>query len=120
MKHLLTALLISATLGTCVPALADYVGPNGTPGTIRQLLDSGWDHQFVTLKGNITRRVAHDDLYEFSDGTGTIYAEIKRKRFVWPVSTPVSDKTRVEIYGKYIRQVWGPTKIEVIDMRVAD
>lgn len=42
--------------------------------------------------------------------------EIDHKQH-WLANTPISDKTTVEIYGKYISKVFGFIKIEVIDLR---
>lgn len=117
MKRFIGIALITTLIGlTSAASQAEYIGPNGSPSNIKQLQDAPWDHQFVTLKGHITRRVA-DDLYEFSDGSGTILLDIDKKHWIWPADTKIDDKTTVEVYGKYVRKMIGYTKIDVVSMR---
>lgn len=118
MKKLLGTTLLATLIGlTCAAAQAEYVGPNGAPSSIKQLQEATWDHQFVTLKGHITRRVA-EDLYEFADGSGTILLDIDKKNWLWPADAKIDDKTTVEVYGKYVRKMIGYTKIDVVNLRV--
>lgn len=109
------ALIIAVS---CTSVMAQYTGPNGTATTVKQLLSSGKDHDAVTLKGNIIKRIADEHLYEFNDGTGTMYISINQKR--WPSGLKIDEKTKVEISGKYIKQIVGPTKVEVVDIHKAD
>ncbi|PWC19963.1 hypothetical protein DDT52_11465 [Brenneria roseae subsp. roseae] len=100
-------------------AWAQYIGPNGSPTSVKTLLEYGRDHDFVVLKGNIIRRAAYyDDLYEFSDGTGTILIKIDHKR--WPINLRIDDKSTIEIAGKYDREFVRFNKIKVMNIRVAD
>lgn len=119
MKSVVITSLFSAILAVSVPALAQYVGPDNSPGTIKQIQSSlfGKDH-LVTLKGNITRRVS-DELYEFSDGTGTIYLDIDNKFWHWPSNLPIDQKTPVEVYGKLVNKAFHFDKIKVIELRIA-
>jgi uncharacterized protein (TIGR00156 family) len=103
---------------SCTSVMAQYTGPNGTATTVKQLLASGKDHDAVTLKGNIIKRIADEHLYEFNDGTGTMYISIHQKH--WPSGLKIDEKTKVEISGKYIKQIVGPTKVEVVDIHKAD
>jgi len=117
MKSLLKiSALILAISSTSV--MAQYTGPNGTLTTVKQLIDSGKDHDAVTLVGKVIKRMGNDNLYQFSDGTGTMYIKIDAKN--WPTSLTLDDKTKVEVSGKYIKQIVGPTKVEVIDIRKVD
>jgi uncharacterized protein (TIGR00156 family) len=116
MKMILPVFALAAV---CVSfaAMAQYTGPNGTAVTVKQLVDSGRDHDSVTLSGNIIKRV-EGDLYQFSDGTGTVYIKIDRKR--WPNDLKIDEKSKVVISGKYIKQIVGPTKVEVVSIRKLD
>lgn len=100
-------------------AWAQYVGPEGTPTSVKALLEQGRDHEFVVLKGNILKRAAYfDDLYEFNDGTGTILIKIDAKR--WPVGLRIDEKSVVEIAGKFDREMMRFNKIKVADIRLVD
>ncbi len=97
-------------------AWAQYVGPDGAPTSVKMLLDHGRDHEFVVLRGNIIKRAAYfDDLYEFSDGSGTILIKIDHKR--WPLGLQIDDKSTVEIAGKFDREIVSFNKIKVVDIR---
>jgi len=102
----------------CSAASAQYVGPNGAPASVKQLLDSGYDHDFVVLRGHITGRVAYDDLYQFNDGTANVLLKIDRKN--WPFNLRIDDKTRVEIAGKFDREFMGFSKVKVTSIRIAE
>lgn len=118
MKTLITTSAIALLISIAGTAQAEYIGPSGAgASTVKTLQQSGFDHQFLTLKGHITRRVAHDDLYEFNDGSGTMLVEIDHKHWYWPANTPISDKTTVEIYGKYVRKPFGMSRLVVLDLR---
>lgn len=119
MKSLVIASLLTTFIAGAVPAMAQYVGPDGSPKTIKEIQSTllRKDH-LVTLKGHITRRVAHD-LYEFSDGTGTLYLDVDAKVWSWPADLKVDEKTLVEVHGKYIDKTLEHDKIKVIELRVA-
>lgn len=97
--------------------MAQYVGPHAASSTVQQLGGLIGKDRFVTLKGNITRHVGKD-LYEFSDGTGSVYLDIDRKHWRWPADTSIDHTTPVEIRGKYISQAFGPDKVKVSDVRL--
>jgi uncharacterized protein (TIGR00156 family) len=119
LKKMMMILPVFALAAVCVSfeAKAQYSGPSGTAVTVKQLVDSGRDHDSVTLSGNIIKRV-EGDLYQFSDGTGTVYIKIDRKR--WPNDLKIDEKSKVVISGKYIKQIVGPTKVEVVSIRKLD
>lgn len=106
------------TLGVaCSSAFAQYVGPNGSATSVKQVQESSRNYAPVLLQGYITGRVMHDDLYQFKDGTGTIQIKIDHKD--WPAGLNVDEKTRVEIAGKY-DQDGGFNKIKVNMIRKVD
>lgn len=113
-----TKLIISALslaiVGTS--AFAQYVGPNGSATSVKQLQESAYDHAPVVLKGHITGRLAYDDLYQFNDGTGAVMIKIDH----WPLGLVIDEKTKVEITGKYDREFAGFNKVKVIQMRRVD
>lgn len=99
-------------------AEAQYLGPQGQATSVRQLVAEGRDDDPVALAGFIIRRTNHDDdIYEFSDGTAIVLVEISRKR--WPPGLRVDASTRVEIVGKYERELLGLTKVKVVRLRLA-
>lgn len=117
MKTLFTlgALLLAIN---CSSVWAQYIGPNGSPTSVRQLLEYGRDHDFVVLQGNIIGRTVYNDLYELNDGTGTISIKIDHER--WPLNLQVDDKTRVEISGKFDRDLVGFNKVKVMNIRAIE
>ncbi|MDQ7988539.1 MAG: NirD/YgiW/YdeI family stress tolerance protein [Candidatus Dactylopiibacterium sp.] len=112
---------IFLALMTCAlaaaPALAQFVGPNGSPTTVRQLEQHGRDYEPVVLTGHIVARVGHKDLYQFSDGTGTLVVKIDGKH--WPAGLRVDEKTRVTLAGKYDREGFGFSKVKVFSLQPA-
>lgn len=109
---LLAALCLA---GLTLTANAQYRGPmQGYKMTVADILRKPVDDQDVLLQGYLVRQVAHDQ-YIFSDGTGEIVAEIKRKRF--PIQ-PVDEKTRVELVGEVETKSRRPPEIEVDFVRV--
>ncbi|NSL53938.1 NirD/YgiW/YdeI family stress tolerance protein [Uliginosibacterium aquaticum] len=110
--------LATALTLACTAASAQYLGPNGAPATVKQLLDQAYDHDHVVLQGHITSRVAYDDLYQFTDGSATVLVKIDHKH--WPLGLKIDDKTRVEIAGKYDREILGYSKIKVLSIRAVN
>jgi uncharacterized protein (TIGR00156 family) len=115
MKTALISFLVATVIIGSTTATAQYVGPNGSPQTVRQLLDQGRDHEPVVLRGTIASRTAYNDLYNFTDGTGTVLIKINNKN--WPLGLKVDDKTPVEIVGKFDREFVGFTKVKVVNIR---
>ncbi len=118
MKSLIIISLLSAAIVTSEPAKAQYVGPDASPKSIKELSASllGKD-QWVTVKGHIIRRVA-DELYEFSDGSGTVYLDIDNKFWRWPGYMPIDQNTMVEVHGKFVNKAFHFDKIKLIDLRI--
>lgn len=120
MKMLIIACCMSLAATWSFPVMAQYVGPQGRPSSVKDIRSLPGDDYLVVLSGHITRRVV-GDLYEFSDGTGTIYLDMDHDKdhgwVRWPAG-PVDQHTLVEVYGKYIHKTMGYSKIKVIDMRI--
>jgi uncharacterized protein (TIGR00156 family) len=124
MKKIIIALALTTS---AVAAFAQYTGPGAsapattttaaptTTTTVKQLLDAGKDDQRVVLRGHIARSVG-DEKYEFTDGTGQVRLEIDHKR--WPAGQPVSEKSTVELTGKYDKELIGKSKVEVKEIKV--
>ena len=100
-------------LAGTLPALAQYVGPNGVTITVKQVLDSGKDDDLVILKGYILRRL-EDNTYLFSDATGEINVKILPE--YWPAGYKIDDKTKVEISGEYDKHFFKANEIDVNDI----
>lgn len=124
-QSLVVASALALTLALPLAASAQYTGPStqpaaasGTPYagpstvpamTVKQLLDTGKDDQYVTLRGFI---VSHDggEHYTFADETGRIKAEIDAKHF--PAGVKIDDKVRVEVTGEFDKDLIG-SKVEL-------
>jgi len=81
-------------------AFAQFAGPGATGGgntTVKQVVDRPVDHMWVTLRGHILNKVAHER-YLFSDGTGQITVEIDDEYF--PYNRPITPENTVEISGE--------------------
>lgn len=118
MKYVLSIAVLVAILCSAMPAIAEYVGPAGAGTTVKEIGGFFGDDHLVILKGTITRRVA-GDLYEFNDGTGSIYLDMDHHKYWprWPADR-IDETTRVEVYGKYIHKHLGFSKVKVIELRV--
>lgn len=116
MKKTIIALTLTAASLT---ALAQYTGPGATAQatatTVKQLLDAGKDDQAVVLRGHITRHIG-DEEYEFTDDTGQMLVKIDHKR--WPAGQSVSETSTVELTGKYDKEFFGKSKIDVKEVKV--
>ena len=117
MKRLLLAM---ATFGFVANVVfAQYNGPSSAvqpiPMTVQQLLDSGKDKQFVTLRGTI---ISHEGSkhYTFADASGKIKVEISPELF--PGGQPVNDQTKVQLMGKFEKEMIGKSKLEVKQLTI--
>ncbi|KAB8312740.1 YgiW/YdeI family stress tolerance OB fold protein [Erwinia endophytica] len=72
-----------------------FVNPNGALTTVKQAQNMA-DNAWVTMHGNIEKRVGDDD-YLFRDASGVMKVEIDHKR--WEGQT-VAPADKVEIQGK--------------------
>ena len=72
-----------------------YSGPNSSLLTVQEALKLN-DDALVTLRGKIEKQLG-DEVFLFSDETGSVQVEIEDKRWRGQV---ISEKDLVEIYGK--------------------
>jgi uncharacterized protein (TIGR00156 family) len=92
-------------------ASATYKGPSGIPGmTVKQLLETGVDDQYVTLTGKLVRHTGGKN-YDFADASAEIQAEISPKYF--PPNQPIDANTLVRITGKFDKSHFGTSEVEV-------
>lgn len=89
-----------------------FSGPNPGLSSVAQV-KSFRDDDWVILEGNIIRQVGHE-LYEFRDGSGTVYVDIDDKR--WMGKT-VSPETKVRIEGE-IDKDWNSVEVDVKNLHV--
>ncbi len=123
--RLVTTLASLSLLGLlALPASAQYVGPAAAATDVKTLQGSLFD-RYVTLTGHITRQLDHD-LYEFSDGTGSMLLDVDHDHdhkkhhgfWPWPMGAAIDQSTTVEIQGKYVGKALGYSKVKVIAIRV--
>ena len=105
-------------------ALAGFNGSNtqggfqqATPAAIsvKQALSAA-DNSMITLVGNITQQI-DDDEFWFTDGTGQIKIEIKKR--VWN-GLNVDSKDKVKIYGKLDNEVFEKVELDVLRIEKAE
>ncbi len=96
---------------------AQYTGPSTVPVamTVGQIQESGKDDQRVLLRGRIVKYLG-DEKYQFTDGTGEIQVEIDHD--LWPSGQPISEKSEVELVGKYDKELIGKSEVEVKSIKV--
>ncbi|MBI4706821.1 MAG: NirD/YgiW/YdeI family stress tolerance protein [Candidatus Omnitrophica bacterium] len=95
-----TVVVAIALFFAATGAFAQFAGPGATDSgnkTVKQILERPMDDMWVSLKGNILNKVAHEK-YMFSDGTGQIVVEIDDEYF--PYNRPITPQTTVEISGE--------------------
>lgn len=71
------------------------------------------DDTWVTLEGRITRQVGHE-LYEFQDGTGTVYVDIDDKYWMGQTASPQS---KIRIEGE-VDKDWNSVEIDVKNLQI--
>lgn len=111
-KKTAAALIVaSGLLCAAGTASAQYVGPSQavTYNNVADVLKNPVDDAHVTLRGKIVSRLSHDK-YQFSDGTGTITAEIDEKYFA---GQRVDADTPVEIWGEIDKDLMRSPEIDV-------
>jgi uncharacterized protein (TIGR00156 family) len=93
------------------PAISRYTGPSLVPSTTaKQLLENGIDDQYAVLNGKLVRHAGGKD-YVFSDSSGEILVEISPKYF--PAGKTVDANTLVQLTGKFDKERFGTSKLEV-------
>jgi len=124
-------LACAAILLSCsVSALAQAPGYNGpsTPTfdgrgrssapvlTVKQLLATGVDDQYVILKGKLIRHSGGKH-YDFADQSGEIRVEIDPEHF--PPAVTIDANTEIELLGEFDKERFGKSEVEVKQIRVA-
>lgn len=93
-----------------------YTGPSTIPKmTAKQLLDNGTDDQYVTLSGKLISHAGSKD-YVFADASGEIKVKISSKYF--PANQTIDATTPVELTGKFDKNRFGTSKLEVKQIKV--
>lgn len=112
-KFLYLAVLATASSAALLsaPANAQYTGPSAEPAykSVKEILANPVDDKDVTLKGHVLKKVSNEK-YTFSDGTGEIRVEIDND--ILP-TTPIDDKTKVEIRGELEKDFMESPEIDV-------
>ena len=111
-KKLLAIAAFGASAITCASAFAQYVGPSAAVPTYRSVADvlkNPVEDAPVALEGYLTKKVAKEK-YMFSDGKNEIKVEIDNEDFP---TTPVNEKTRVQIRGEVGREILRNPEIDV-------
>ena len=106
-----TILAASGMMGVMNAAHAEYVGPSKVRQykNVAEILREPVDDTYVTLRGKIINRIAND-MYQFTDGTGTIKVEIDEEDFA---GQRVDANTQVEIWGKVDKDLMRAPEIDV-------
>lgn len=128
MKRITRTATIIALLAGCAGALAQapgytgpsaprtgYTGPSTVPVmTARQLLDTGKDDQYVTLRGKLIRHTGGKH-YDFADQSGQVRVEIAPD--VFPANVAIDATTEVELTGEFDKERFGTSEVEVKQLR---
>lgn len=116
LKTIALSIGLSALVATATVANAQYTGPtNAAPITVKQLLETGKDEQFVTLRGHLVKRIG-DDEYLFADSTGEIEVDIDDEAF--PAQQPIDPNTEVELTGEFDKELIGKPEIDVAQVKL--
>ncbi|MBC7455520.1 MAG: NirD/YgiW/YdeI family stress tolerance protein [Massilia sp.] len=83
---------------------------------VKQLLATGVDDQYVILKGKLIRHSGGKH-YDFADQGGEIRIEIDPEHF--PPGVTIDANTAVELLGKYDKERFGKSEVEVKQIRLA-
>jgi uncharacterized protein (TIGR00156 family) len=114
---LFATLATVASVALATEAAAQYVGPSNTPSynSVRDVLKNPVDDMEVVLEGTLLKRMGKSK-YMFSDGVAEIRVEIDSKHF--PVSTLISEKTRVRLHGDIEKDFMESPEIDVKQLTV--
>lgn len=104
------------SVNSAAPVAARYAGPSTVPSmTAKQLLANGVDDQYVTLTGKLVRHTGGDH-YVLADASGEIQADISARHF--PQDQTIDANTVVELSGKFDKERFGSSKLEVKQIKV--
>lgn len=93
-----------------------YTGPSTVPSmTAKQLLANGTDKQYAILTGKLVRHIGGKH-YILADTSGEVPVEISPKRF--PTNQTIDANTTVELAGKFDKERFGTSKLEVKQVKV--
>ena len=112
LKKIATTLIAaSGILCAAGTANAQYVGPSQATSyrNVAEILKNPVDDVRVTLRGKVTSRLS-DDMYQFTDGTGTISVEIDEEDFA---GQRIDANPQVEIWGKVDKDLMRAPEIDV-------
>ena len=106
-----TLLVASSVMCAASTAQAQYTGPSQAVSykNVAEILKNPVDDTRVTLRGKIINRISND-MYQFTDGTGTINVEIDEEDFA---GQRVDANTQVEIWGKVDKDLMRAPEIDV-------
>lgn len=97
---------------------SSYAGPSAVPTmTVKQLLAKGADDQYVTLAGKLVRHTG-GKYYVFADASGEIKVEIPSQYF--PVGRTIDANTQVQLTGKFDKESFGTSEVEVKQVILAN
>ena len=112
LKKIAATLLVAAgVMCAASTAQAQYTGPSQAVSykNVAEILKNPVDDTRVTLRGKIINRISND-MYQFTDGTGTIKVEIDEEDFA---GQRVDANTQVEIWGKVDKDLMRAPEIDV-------
>ena len=106
-----TLLVASGVMCAASTAQAQYTGPSQAVSykNVAEILKNPVDDTRVTLRGKIINRISND-MYQCTDGTGTIKVEIDEEDFA---GQRVDANTQVEIWGKVDKDLMRAPEIDV-------
>jgi len=113
----MTTLGTIAALALATEVLAQYIGPSNTPSykSVSDVLKNPVDDMDVVLEGTLSQRIGKKK-YMFSDGVAEIRVEIDSK--LLPVSTLISEKSRVRLHGEIEKDFMESPEIDVKQVTV--
>lgn len=101
---------------TTVASASHYAGPSTVARmTAKQLLANGVDNQYATLTGKLVRHTGGKH-YILADSSGEISVEISRRYF--PANQIIDANTTVQLTGKFDREHFGISELEVKQVTV--
>ncbi|MDD2744469.1 MAG: NirD/YgiW/YdeI family stress tolerance protein [Rhodocyclaceae bacterium] len=116
-RTLFTTIVTIASFSLVTDAVAQYVGPSNNPSykSISDVLKNPVDDMEAVLEGTLSKKIGKSK-YMFSDGVAEIRVEIDSKHF--PVSTLISEKTRVRLHGEIEKDFMESPEIDVKQVTV--
>ena len=115
-KAVSNVISLGALLLVATPAMAQYTGPGGEERkqSIELLVQKADEKASVMFRGNIVRKT-DSELYDFSDGTGTITVRIPDDYFP---QKRINQHTQVVIFGTVRGRRTQARYVDVHDVRL--